>query len=73
LSPSSGTLIANALTALAVLAFWGYCLLDFSRTDEREMRSFSRPTWLALLVFLNVFGGIMWLQLGRPPRQRRHR
>ena len=35
---------------LAALAFWGYCLFDFTRTDESEMRTFVRPVWIMLLV-----------------------
>jgi len=54
---------------LAALAFWGYCLFDFTRTDESEMRTFVRPVWIMLLVFTNIFGGLMWLYYGRPQRR----
>ena len=65
--------IVNGLAVgvtLAALGFWGYCLVDFTRTDEYEMRTFSKPVWLVLLVFMNIFGGLMWLYYGRPLRGR---
>ncbi|HVN11305.1 MAG TPA: PLDc N-terminal domain-containing protein [Kineosporiaceae bacterium] len=64
--------LITALPPLALLAFYAYCLADFSRTPESEMRTFDRRTWILLLVFGNVFGGAMWLRLGRPnhPRDR---
>lgn len=54
------------LVGVAASGFWVYCLVDFSRTDERDMRTFSRPVWLVLLVFGSVVGGLMWLFAGRP-------
>jgi hypothetical protein len=48
------------------LIFWGYCLLDFSRTDELEMRAFSKHVWLVILIFGSVIGGILWCSVGRP-------
>lgn len=53
---------------LLLLAYWAYCLYDFSRTDEADMRTYSRGVWLLLLVFTNVVGGTLWLVYGRPPR-----
>lgn len=57
------------LFGYAALLFWGYCLFDFTRTNEHEMRTFTKPMWLLLLVFGNVLGGLMWLFLGRPQRR----
>jgi hypothetical protein len=54
---------------LAALGFWGYCVVDFTRTDEYEMRTFSKPVWVMLLLFMNIFGGLMWLYYGRPLRR----
>ena len=54
------------LTTGVLLAFWAYCLFDFARTDERDMRGFARPVWLAILVFGSVVGGVFWLMAGRP-------
>ena len=69
---SSADPIVNGLAVgvvVAALGFWVYCLVDFSRTNEYEMRTFSKPVWLMLLVFTNIFGGLMWLYYGRPLRR----
>jgi hypothetical protein len=57
------------LVSLAVLVFWGYCLLDFTQADEREIRTFTRPVWLVILAFGSVLGGMLWLSVGRPERR----
>jgi hypothetical protein len=54
---------------LALVAVYAYCLADFARTPEWEIRTFDRQTWILLLIFTNVVGGLMWLRLGRPPRR----
>lgn len=57
-----------ALVPLALLAVYAYCLADFARTPEWDMRTFDRQTWILLLIFTNVVGGLMWLRMGRPTR-----
>ena len=57
------------LTMGVLFAFWAYCLFDFARTDERDLREFSRPVWLAILVFGSVVGGVFWMVAGRPQRR----
>jgi hypothetical protein len=63
---------ANAIVVVAVLlpviAFWGYCLLDFTRTDESDLRMFSRPVWLLILLFTSIFGSLIWWYYGRAQR-----
>jgi hypothetical protein len=61
------------LVLIPSVAIWAYSLVDFSQTDERDMRTFSRDVWLVLLVFGSVLGGVAWLMGGRPqpPRVRR--
>lgn len=54
------------LVLIPWVAVWGYSLIDFSRTDERDLRTFSKDVWLVLLVFGSVVGGVAWLVAGRP-------
>lgn len=54
------------LVLVPCLAIWGYSLVDFSRTDERDIRTFSRDVWLVFLVFGSVVGGVAWFVAGRP-------
>lgn len=61
------------LVLIPCLAIWGYSLVDFSQTDERDMRTFGRDVWLVLLVFGSVVGGVAWLVAGRPRPPRVHR
>jgi hypothetical protein len=58
---------SSAALVLAV-GVWAYGLLDFMKTDEREMRTFSRPVWLVILVFGIALGTIAWMVAGRPQR-----
>ena len=55
---------------VALLCVWGYCLVDFTRTDESAMRAFSKPVWTVFLVFTSVIGLLVWL-VYRRPRDRR--
>ncbi len=70
---SAGTSASTVtlVVVLAALGFWAYCLYDFSRTDERDIRGFTRPVWILLLVFTNVFGALLWLFYGRPQQPSR--
>ncbi|MGO4186416.1 PLDc N-terminal domain-containing protein [Pseudarthrobacter sp. TAF60_1] len=54
---------------VVVVVFWAYGLVDFLNTDERDIRTFTRPVWLAILVFGSAVGAIAWLVAGRPRRQ----
>jgi uncharacterized membrane protein YsdA (DUF1294 family) len=56
------------LVTVAALSFWICCLVDFTQADEREMRTFTKPVWLVILIFGSVAGGLAWLLLGRPER-----
>ena len=64
----SGISVVAVGGLVALLGFWGYCLVDFVRTPEYQMRTYSRATWVLLLVFTSVFGGALWLMKGRPRR-----
>lgn len=56
---------------LLAICFWAYCLFDFSRTDEFEMRTYSRQVWMLILIFTSIFGSLMWIVYGRPQRPSR--
>ena len=58
--------LTGLFVVLVVLAFWGYCLVDFARTDDRDLQMFSRPVWAILLVFTSLFGALLWFFKGRP-------
>ncbi len=60
---------APTLVVLVAVAFWVFCLVDFTRTPERDVRTFSRPVWMVLLVLGSVVGSLAWVALGRPPRR----
>lgn len=61
------------LVLVPCLSLWVYSLIDFSRTDERDMRTFPRDIWLVVLVLGSVAGGIAWLLGGRPQPPNSHR
>jgi hypothetical protein len=60
------------LVGVGAVAFWAYCLFDFTQADERETRTFTRPIWLVLLVLGSVVGGLLWVSVGRPQRPADH-
>ena len=62
----SNGLFTSLVVLMPVLVFYVYCLVDFSRTPEREMRTFTRPAWVVLLIFGNLVGALLWLSMGRP-------
>ena len=64
----TGAVLDNSLVVLAAIGFWGYCLFDFTRTDELVMRLFSKPVWVILLVFTSLLGSLLWFFAGRPQR-----
>jgi hypothetical protein len=64
----TGAVLGNSLVVLAAIGFWGYCLVDLTRTDELEMRLFSKPVWVVLLVFTSLLGSLLWFFGGRPQR-----
>ncbi len=64
----TGFAVGNSLVVLAAIGFWGFCLFDFTRTDELEMRTFTKPVWVVLLVFTSLLGSVLWIFAGRPQR-----
>lgn len=70
----SVTDLLAVLVLAAALGLWAYSIVDFSRTDARDVRSFPQPVWLVIIVLGSVVGGILWLIAGRPrtPQGSRH-
>ncbi|MFJ2028404.1 PLD nuclease N-terminal domain-containing protein [Streptosporangium sp. NPDC087985] len=54
------------LVALALLAFWLYCLFDAITTPDEQSRNLPKLVWVIIIVLLPPFGGLFWLLLGRP-------
>nr|WP_031169651.1 PLD nuclease N-terminal domain-containing protein [Streptosporangium roseum] len=54
------------LVALALLAFWLYCLFDAITTPDEEARNLPKLLWVIIIVLLPPVGGLFWLLLGRP-------
>lgn len=57
----------SEILVIAAMCLWVWCLVDFLRTDEREIRAYLRNTWIILLAFCSVLGALMWAAVGRPP------
>ncbi len=43
-----------------------YCVLNVITTPEYEVRNLPKLTWLLLVLFFPIVGGIAWLAAGRP-------
>jgi hypothetical protein len=52
--------------SLAMFVFLLYCVLDVILTEAGLIRNLPKLTWLLLVVFLPLVGGIAWLVAGRP-------
>lgn len=61
----------SVLPVLIAAAFWLWCLVDFSRTDERDMGMFTRPVWVLWLSLGSLLGALLWFFAGRPGSSRR--
>jgi hypothetical protein len=51
---------------VVALGFWAWCLVDFTRTDPREIRTFEPWVWVVVLAIGSFAGGVMWVIGGRP-------
>ncbi|GIG35027.1 PLD nuclease N-terminal domain-containing protein [Cellulomonas pakistanensis] len=58
----------RVLPVLLELGLLVYCLIDCIQTDSVLVRNLSKTTWVLLIVFLPIVGGIAWLVAGRPER-----
>lgn len=55
------TLVAIALA----IGFWVYAIVDCAVTDARRARGIPKGAWIAVVVLLNVVGGVLWFVIGK--------
>ncbi|MGQ0743568.1 MAG: PLD nuclease N-terminal domain-containing protein [Acidimicrobiales bacterium] len=48
------------------MVIWVAAVLDCIGTDEHRCRNLPKGTWIMLVLFVPVVGGVAWLALGRP-------
>lgn len=58
------------LPFIVELALLVYCLIDCIQTDSVLVRNLSKTTWVLLIIFVPIVGGVAWLVAGRPARER---
>lgn len=56
------------LVALIALGGWLYALFEVLTTDEADVRSLSKFTWIMLVLLTFWVGAILWALFGRPRR-----
>jgi hypothetical protein len=52
--------------SLLMFAFTLYCVLDVILSEAVLVRNLPKLTWLLLVLFVPLIGGIAWLVAGRP-------
>jgi hypothetical protein len=50
----------------AAARFEMLCLKDLAQTPDEELRYLTRQGWLLVITFSIPFGGLLYLQCGRP-------
>jgi hypothetical protein len=56
------------LVALIALGGWLYVLVEVLTTDEADVRSLSKFTWILIVLLTFWIGAILWSLFGRPRR-----
>jgi|tagenome__1003787_1003787.scaffolds.fasta_scaffold20533278_1 hypothetical protein len=59
--------MAKVLLVLAVIGVTVYAAIDCLRSDDAELRGLPKPLWLLVIVAVPLFGGGMYILLGRQP------
>lgn len=54
------------LVAVIALGAWLYALFEVLTTDEADVRSLSKFTWILLVLLTFWVGAFLWLLFGRP-------
>lgn len=58
------------LPGLIELVIVIFCVIDVIQSPEAEIRNLPKWGWLVLIIILPLIGGVAWLVVGRPVRQR---
>jgi hypothetical protein len=59
--------MAKVLLVLAAIGVTIYAAIDCLRSDDAEIRGLPKPLWLLVIVAVPLFGGVMYILLGRQP------
>jgi len=59
--------MAKVLLVLAAIGVTIYAAIDCLRSDDAEIRGLPKPLWLLLIVAVPLFGGVLYILLGRQP------
>jgi hypothetical protein len=61
-----GASLLPLLMLLFASALWGWGFADVLRSDEREVRTYPKQTWLYIVAFGSLVGALYWFTAGRP-------
>lgn len=62
----------RTLIGLALLAFWVWALVDAIRVPDDSMyREGNKLIWVLVIIFTSVVGALIYVVIGRPPREYR--
>jgi hypothetical protein len=53
------------ISAVGVIVFTIYALVDLFMTHTPRVRAFPKPIWIIVIVALPVFGPLLWLFVGK--------
>ncbi len=56
----------HAILTLLHIALMVYCVVDLVGTHRSKVRSMPKPVWFIIVIFIPLFGSLLWLLVGRP-------
>jgi hypothetical protein len=59
--------MVKVFLVLAAIGVTIYAGIDCLRSDDAEIRGLPKPLWLLVIIAAPLFGGLMYLLLGRQP------
>ena len=51
--------------SLATMTLWTFCLVDVVTRDVRCVQHLPKTLWMVVILFVPVFGSVLWLVAGR--------